>query len=65
MLNEPRFDKALKVLLKSSRTVLYNVMIAMKGGIAIHLEAHPYEANIIIPKNNMLVHTNHFVETDF
>jgi predicted choloylglycine hydrolase len=61
MLNESRFVKAIKVLLESSISVSFNVMIAMKGGVAVDLEAHPYETSVILPENDVLVHTNHFV----
>jgi isopenicillin-N N-acyltransferase-like protein len=61
MLNESRFDKAIQVLLRSTRSVSYNVMVAMRGGVAVDLEAHPYETSVILPDNDILVHTNHFI----
>jgi isopenicillin-N N-acyltransferase-like protein len=61
MLNESRFDKAVQVLLKAPRTVSYNVMMAMRGGVAVDLETHPFETSVILPENGSMVHTNHFV----
>jgi len=61
MLNESRFDKAVQVLLKATRSVSYNVMVAMRGGVAVDLETHPYETSVILPENGTMVHTNHFI----
>jgi isopenicillin-N N-acyltransferase-like protein len=60
MLNCGGFADAVGVFASAKRSVSYNVMLA-GAGVAVDLEAHPFDASIIYPEDGVLCHTNHFI----
>lgn len=61
MLEAETLEAAVGAFLNAKRTVSYNVMAAMKGGVAVDLEAHPEDVSVITPRGGVLAHTNHFI----
>ena len=60
MLSCEGLGDAVNVFLNAGRSVSYNVMLGC-GGALLDLEAHPGDVSMLLPKEGVIAHTNHFV----
>lgn len=61
ILTSPTFAEAMKVPYAAKRSFSANLMLSDAGGVAVDLESTPDEIFWLMPENDLLVHSNHFV----